>query len=294
MSKKVRVDFYRVDTKDSLVLFEKVIQQISDLPNDETRNIEIRGFPIRLQSSSQRLGFWQGDLVRIRMNDIPTKASLSGETELLDLEDDEGLGEETAFLYHISTKVLLIQRNRLGVSASAFSKYCQKICQLSEYIAFDPILRGDVLTRLTQMQIVRKFELKVARVEDLGILKGQDLGVDEILDIKDFFNAPNVSLTVSVGNKRNMSLANVIATARSLFRHASENTGNVKKIEVSGANEEDDKTDIIDLLEYWIKEWIDITPSDPRTVSYAERLQALEKAWDQRQDELQKMYPQAN
>lgn len=291
MTRTIRVDFYRVDTRNPSILFEDVIQQISALPPDEARNVEIRGFPIRLHTSSQRSNFWQGDLIRIRMNNIPTIASLSGETEPIDLEDDEGLGEETAFLYHIPTKVLMIQRNRLGVSVSAFSRYCQRICQLSEDIAFDPILRGDVLVRLTQMRVVRKFELKVARVEDLSILQGRNLGVDEILNIREFFNAPKISLAVSVGNRRDMSLENVIDTAISLFRHASENTGNVKKIEVSGAEEEDSQTDVIDLLEYWIKEWVNISPADPRIVSYAERLQALEEAWNVRREELLQMFP---
>ena len=291
MTRNIRVDFYRVDTKNSSILFEDVIQQISILPPDETRNIEIRGFPIRLSQSSQRPNFWQGELIRIRMNDIPTKASLSGDIEPIDLDDDEGLGEETAFLYHIPTKVLMMQRNRLGVSASVFSRYCQRICNLDDYIAFDPILRGDVLVRLAQMHVVRKFELKVARVEDLNILQGKNSGVDEILNIRNFFNAPNISLTVSVGNRRDMSLGNVVDTAISLFRFASENTGNVKKIEVSGAEEDDSQTDIIDLLEYWIKEWVTIHPIEPRTVSYAERLQALEEAWNQRREELLQMFP---
>lgn len=292
MSKKVRVDFYRVDTKNPSVLFEDVIQKISAFPQDESRNVVIRGFPIRLQdSSSQRPGCWWGDLVRIRMNNIPTKASLSGEVEPLDLEDDEGLGEETAFLYHIPTKVLMIQRNRLGVSAAAFSTYCKKICQLSEDIDFDPILRGDVLTRLRQMSIIRRFDVKTARLEDLSILKGQDLGVNEILNIGDIFGALNVSLTVSVGKKKKMSLENVITTAISLFRHASANTGNVKKIEISGANDEDEKSETIDLLEYWITAEIDIDPADLRLVSYAERLQALEQAWNQKKDEIQQMFP---
>jgi len=291
MPRKIRVDFYQVDTQKPSVLFEDIIQQISSFPSDESRNIEIRGFPIRLSTSSQRLGFWQGDLMRIRMNDIPTKASLSGETEPLELDDDEGLGEETAFLYHIQTNVLMMQRNRLGVSASAFAKYCRSMCHLDEDITFDPILRGNVLERLAQMQIVRKFELKVARVEDLTILQGQDRGVDEVLNIKDVFNAPNVSLTVSVGNRKNISLGNVIETAKKLFRSASDNSVNVKKIEVSGANEEDNQTDIIDLLEYWIREEIRINPIDLRIVSYAERLQALEQAWERRREELGRMFP---
>jgi hypothetical protein len=292
MSKKIRVDFYRVDTQDPSVLFEDVIQKISDLPHDESRNVEIRGFPIRLQdSSSQRSGFWRGDLVRIRMNSIPTKASLSGETEPLDLDDDEGLGEETAFLYHIATKVLMLQCNRLGVSASAFARYCQELCQLDKNIFFNPILKGDVMAQLAKMQIVRKLKIQVAGLEDLDILRDQNQGVNEILNIRDVFSSPNVYLTVSVGNRRKTSLENVKETATKLFRLAGDNAGNVKKIEVSGASEEDEQTEAIDLLEYWMKEWITINPTDPRSVTYPERIQALEQAWSRGKEDLQKMFP---
>src|SRR5580704_9270886 len=106
--------------------FEDLVQLVEESPRDDGRNLEIGPDPARLQES----GIWnhchEGEMVRIRMDMLPRKASLDGALEDLDFEDDEGLGEETAFLYHPPTQVLALQRNRSGVSASGLAWYVKE------------------------------------------------------------------------------------------------------------------------------------------------------------------------
>ena len=60
-------------------------------------------------------------MLRIRLNESHVRAKLSGETAELELDEDEGLGEETAFVFHHVPGILIVQRNRSGVTASAFA-----------------------------------------------------------------------------------------------------------------------------------------------------------------------------
>jgi hypothetical protein len=291
MSKKIRVDFYQVNIPESNLLFKNIIQQVSEIPDDSSRTTNVYGFSVRLQNISRQLEFWRGDLVRIRMDELPTIVSLEGDVEPIDLEDDEGIGEETAFLYHIPTNVLMLQRNRYGVSASRLARYFQVMSGEINKICFDPILKGDVMLRLAKMRDITKFELRVAGVDDLSYLKNEDRGVEEVLNIRETFNSPNISLTVSVGNRNeSLSVEGIKRTANNLFNFAARGRSTVKKIEVSGCNDDDQK-EVFDLLEYWMRESVDIKPVDARILSYQERMQAIEEAWTRKKDELTLMFP---
>jgi hypothetical protein len=122
---------------DGASTFEQLIEQVDATPPDDNRNLEVGTNPARLQVS----GVWnqcrEGEMVRIRMDTLPRKASLDGALEDLDFGDDEGLGEETAFLYHPPTRILAIQRNRTGVSASSLVWYFKEKGQIDRPIQLE-------------------------------------------------------------------------------------------------------------------------------------------------------------
>jgi hypothetical protein len=121
--KKIVVDFYRVSiTHPNGSRLERLLDQTIASPAG-TRNVNRDRNYIRLQEGSAHGQFWYGEMIRIRMEELPMKAALSGTVESLDLEKDEGLGEGTAFLYHIPSRIFALQRNRMGVSASSFAYY---------------------------------------------------------------------------------------------------------------------------------------------------------------------------
>jgi hypothetical protein len=289
MVKTIRADFFRVNVQDFEGDFSTLLERVVSLPdNDESRVVEIRQVPFRLQSSVNTQGIWEGELVRIRMTDVPVVASLTGELEQLELEDDEGIGEETAFLYHQRTRVLILQRNRLGVSAANFARYFSKLLQLDATIFCDPILAGDAFQRLKEMRLIKKFELRVSGIDKMNIFSDKKLGVEEVIALQDKFCAPNISIELSVGNRRDISLIadRIKQTAKSFLGFSNDHDGQVRKIEISGKYEDNGPTEVIDLLEYWIREEIPIDPANSRFISYSERLAALYKAWDKRSSEL--------
>ena len=147
MSKIIHIDFYRVSVLDDPNLrFNDLVEDVSALPNDDQRNLFIRDAPVRLQTCHPRPDAIIGDMVRIRMNALPAKASLGGDIAPLDLADDEGIGEETAFYYNIPRRIAVVQRNKFGVTAPQMAHYFTVKTGLGTLI-FDPIFETETMVK---------------------------------------------------------------------------------------------------------------------------------------------------
>ncbi len=289
MPSKINVDFYRVEILgNTSSTFENIVKAVGNSANDATRAIEIRYSHTRLQEHGEYPNFCNGDMVRIRMDDIPNVASLDGDIDPIDLEDDEGLGEQTAFLYQIPTRVLMLQRNGFGVSAFAFRSYFEQKSGVK--IRLDPVMQTDVIERMKTLQTIKSFQVSIAKTNKMYHLKTQDIGVSDTLNLGRHFDADSINLEVSVGNQKSLSIGNVISAVTTWFNHAnSKRLGDIKSIKVSG-DSGNGTPELLDLLQDWIKESIDINPVNIRRIEYKERAQALRDAWIARRDQLEEMF----
>jgi hypothetical protein len=288
--KQISIDFYRVTMPNGAPTFEHLIQQVSAMPYDDTRNLEIGANPARLQES----GVWnhchEGEMVRIRMEMLPRKASLDGALEDLNFDEDEGLGEETAFLYHPPTMVLAIQRNRIGVSASALTWYFKEKGRIEEPIEIAPVLQRGVMERLAQMQTVRRLEISVAGLDRGLILQNRGHGVADIVRLSEELRAPKVSISLSMGHQRRggLSLERALAIARNLRELAFDHRNEVQKIEIAGIDAADEKI-VLDLIEERMTNVQLVQPEENRTIPYRARRDAVREAWTGRRGELAEM-----
>lgn len=284
MSRNIKVDFYQVETPAD-TNFSDMLQYLNTLPIGE-RILPDFTSPVRLQEVRLERVYIEGDMIRIRMDEVPLKASLAGETAYIDLEDDEGIGEDTAFLYYVPFNVLLLQKNKYGVSASAFAHYCKRKCD-ADYVFFNPILRTDVLQRLVQMTVIRKFDVKIAGVENSEIFRGQDQGINSLIDLKDEFEAPDVSVTMSMGRRRgSLSVETIKSLITSLLQIRHTNTKQVKILDVIGQEDSTSESETLDILNARIVEQISVDMDGNRRLSYESRRTALRDAWRLRQTEL--------
>jgi len=291
MSKKIKVEFYIVKLQgNGSVTFESIVDTVGRSTNDASRTIDINHSPIRLHESGDYSNFCHGDMVRIRMDEFPIVASQDGDMEPIDLDDDEGLGEETAFLYQIPTKVLMLQKNQYGVSAPSFAKYFQQKSDVQ--IQLEPVMQGDAVARMSTMQRIKNFKVSIAQTNKMTNLQGQDMAVDEVINLSRHFHSDSIDIEVSMGKKKDRSLTieNVINTAKTFFNHANiQQLGDIKAITISGDSENGDH-EVLNLLDDWIKESIEIDPIDIRRIEYKERAQALRDSWENRRDQLEKMF----
>jgi hypothetical protein len=80
----INVDFYLVKIKDAddVSSFESLVQQIGNKPRDETVK-EIKGVQIWLSEASIKQDFVEGEMVRLKMDNIPPIGDSEGLLENL-------------------------------------------------------------------------------------------------------------------------------------------------------------------------------------------------------------------
>lgn len=289
----MKIDFYRVVMPPNAArTFESIIQEVLGGPNDDGRNLDVGKHPCRLQDGGRWQRAIEGDMLRIRMNMLPVKASLSGEVSNIDFDDDEGIGEETAFLYHPPLGVLAIQRNRYGVSPSGFLQYMEHHGHVNEPIILEPILRPGVMERMARMAVVRKFDVRVAGLQNGQLLRGQGHSLGAIATIIEELNAPSVSVSVSMDRNRNGGLnrSTVVNTARALMRIGARDASPVRTLELTGQTE-DGEQDVIDLIEDRMQDVVEVEQDETRRVPYSVRRDEIRAAWDRCRSEIVRVLP---
>jgi len=287
MPKSMKIDYYRVLIgEEDQQNFDSIIEKISNFPNDESRNYFHNNIPIRLQEMEKREHLWIGDMVKIRLNDIPPKTKMSGRQIDIDLDEDEGLGEETAFLYDQDVRVLVLQRNYTAVTAAGFTSYFKYFGNVKK-LNLLPVVKPEAYQRMEKMNIVRRFEIDFAGLQNLSIAKGSGKGANAMVDLANETDSPYQKVILSMGNQKGTiaRIRSFVEEVLSLFKE------NVKKIKITGKEFIDGETEIIDLLE---DRMVDIEELDlPRgdhDLARKIRKQALYRAWNNRIPELEMMF----
>ncbi|WP_026736133.1 DUF6731 family protein [Fischerella sp. PCC 9605] len=295
MSKTLNIDFFKlVILADMNLSFEEVLQKVIQVPADQ-RFKEVRLHYVSLHRAV--FGWqqtWEGEIVRLRMDNIPVKANLAGKIEDFKLADDEGIGEQSAFIYHPATNILLLQSNKHGVSPGNFARYFELMIGSNTSLYIDPVIQLDALQRLEKMKTVKKLNISIAALENMSVF--ENYGLEEFANLTTAYQAPaiDIEFKVSRSKKSSLSLEKVRNATTSLLRISNQNQSQVKKIRISGSSDDDDSL-YVDLLKDKMRESIQIQASkSQRNIPYLERQKALRNAWEKRKDEILKMYGRIN
>jgi len=294
MAKRIKIGFFQVNMPAGCaVSFEDVLNDVAAL-DPEDRNVDLRECPIRLQELAQWQGHnaLEGEMMKIRMDVVPVKAGRDGHTESFDFDDDEGVGEEAAFLYYPPTRTLVVQKNRYGVSPSAMAYYFEQKGSLQEHVEFIPIVELDALRRLAHMRIMRSFEFRIAGDANLRVFAQPDDGVGQSIDMRDNLHAPVVSVRLSMprGSRHgSLNVAGIRDYVARLLNIRQSNESHVQKLEVSGRYP-DSTSDHLDLIENLMEEVVDMEPAADRTLPYGSRRAEVRGAWHRRRDEITQMH----
>jgi hypothetical protein len=286
--KRMRIDFYQVEVAGPA--FEAMVEAVSRLA-PEDRNVTIGSYPVRLQTHGRwpRPGCIEGDMVKIRMEDVPPKASLSGEVESLDLSEDEGLGEETAFLYDPQSQILVLQRNFYGVGTSSLAEYFFQKSGTSGPILFHPVLDRDAMEKLTSIVKVRKLEMRIAAPAAADAARERNPGVSQALELIDYLEAPKITISATMGHEEGgFAFRHAKRLWETLNSLRQRNPRSVEKLEIGGLDANDHRLDI-DLIESRLSEWDEVQVID-RTVPYAGRQRLLRNAFERHEQYLRRTF----
>ena len=263
MQKKVSADFFRVKMPDDepRVFTGLLAGLLKDKPNLADRNLRLGGYWYRLQFLEQKGSLWLGSFIRIRMDDLPGIAKLSGDTRELNLDQDEGLDDETSFVYTQRYGAIVIQRNFQAVRPGTVETYINKIadCDLS----FEVILQRDAFERLGRMKLIRSFDFRLASPTN-PVYKNVR-AVRGILDSAEYLGALRAGVVLSMGRgKGSLTPSRIIDAARTLAQlHGRQ--AEVEKVLVKGSRGlPDEPLETIDLLEYRLVEEFKVETIDRR------------------------------
>ena len=162
MSKNITFDFYQVSaTEHSFIDFIKELLKIQDR---EDRNIKIKENIFRWEEIEIDSGYIIGNLVKIRMDLLPSKCKLNAQIQGISFAKDQGVAEENLFLYDLQTETLVYQRNPYGISPKNFQNYLQQMVE--KKIEFFPMLTKKGFVKLNKLKEVKSFRYSFAYPEE--------------------------------------------------------------------------------------------------------------------------------
>jgi len=290
-SKLIKVEFYQVEGDDpaSPPDFRGILEQTFD-KKGRSRTWTHNGTPVRLKTLHSNDGVLEGDMLRIRMDDLPTRARTTGDEKPLDLDPDEGLGNNTAFLYHPRMRVLALQRNSTGATRSTFANYFSEMS--AQCISLVPVISGEALQRLCKRRVFRKIRIRIARLGNTSYLQEAGLDHDEALSVLEKLKGQSLDVTVSMGHLTgSLERESVVDIAKRLLALRSKARGAVQTLDVYGKDNDDERANWIDMLEFCVQEerMIELPKTRSRSIAYALRLGAVREAWKARKAEIEKI-----
>jgi hypothetical protein len=288
LAKMLSIDFYRVEMPEGAMTFEELLGSVFLTPAPQ-RNSLVRERTLRLQRLSPWANCIEGELIRIRMDDMPQIADLDGTITDMDLPASRGVGECAAFLYAPETRALVMQRSFHGASASALAGYFDNFSGQQDCIVLEPIIREGDYTKLRSMANPRKFEVKIAHVEDPSIREGSTTDYSRL---GRRYAGDSMDITVSAGRARTAGLnpSAVMDDIRHFFRinQAADNTL-ITKLRVTGRGAGDEVL-ALDLLKSNLKHRVEINIGDERTIAYEVRRDAVRSVFDKERSSLMRMF----
>lgn len=293
---KMKFDFYHVVLPQRAPsAFELLIDELNASVDDASRAVENHDQTIiRFQHGARENNLYIGEMLRIRMSQIPSKAKVSGGITEIDLAADEGVGEPTIFLFDPATRTIVIQKSQAGVAPTTIRHYFEAKTKVMP-IRFDTRIQKETMQKLGRMRQVKSLELSIASITDASLARGQDGSVGQALSRIRGLGSPSISLRIYAGKGKKADLGTGAKDeAHAMLDLNAVVPGAVQKLIITGDIDGMDKPDPLDLLEDKMIERIELPPLSGRGYTYADRKNAILEAWERRKSEISSMIDQGD
>lgn len=270
MKRKVGFNFFRpviINDKEQELLFsfkeifEKVMSEYqkakrridSGLGPEEYKIIyRYNNEPARLAEVRFDADFQYYHLIFERLDyQLPNRTTLHGESETLDLEDDEWIGLEVNVLYDPENHIFMLQRNRKSLGPSGIEAFLKTI--ISNYVdridgQFSLAMVSDTTAkkRAFKQNSYRKVHLKVTGLKADGIVeKFSKSGNKNVDSVEISFNS-SISRNDKIDDK----------FAQDLLEDFIDDQ-DVQKLQIRSREKEDSLVEPIDLIDQKLQTFID-------------------------------------
>ena len=259
-SKTIRFDYFRVRcarltdgnvTELPIYLLHPLLDKMTRMDVVE-RTYDYRGELARLQVVNRhridQRSCWELQLLRLRQAQLPGIATNDGEYEIMELEDDEYVGEEVSVLYDEILSILVIQRNRNSLSPSGIEEFLNLMAP-GENIRLEPIIAKEEAMELKNGDYIRSFNLSISDIREMQLADTNNSSLREIISsLRKNYNAISVSIKISLGQrgrKEDSLTLNEVATTINEYT----GTNGVTKMILAKKEAEDARVEVYDLID---------------------------------------------
>ena len=231
----------------------------AELKEIEDRTFMYAGERARLDDFYKTDDYWILDFLRLRDSNLPKRAYENKQTEDIQLDDDEYMGEEAIAIYDSETNVLALQRNRNSLSVTGIEKYLNDTWQHRDgnVIHLRPILSDVNIADIQKKndKHYRKIRFKIADIDSSEDGEFDNNALGQILRATRKYQGAFVDVTISMGHFKNKDLddAAVNSTLDELV-----STPNISKAEIAVKEDDDAPVEVIDLLSNKLCDYVQI------------------------------------
>lgn len=213
-NRKIKVNFFRLET---IAIGEENVQTANTRLRDQIRLLDQIPFQamgrvdgaISLDSLLDGGQFWYGSISKVQTRDLPPIGDPNTHRAYpIPLQNsNQGLQYSTCFVIDKHTNTLAIESIKNGVSIGTFCEFFSSHLNIEMEPAVIPVRTA--MNTFNNMTHIRKFRVRVARVENLRAAGNRGQGqraIENIIDNVEQTNSRVLDYTLSVGRERFVSL----------------------------------------------------------------------------------------
>ena len=218
--------------------------------------------------------------IALRMNNLPVKASKDAGVRAIGLKSDEGIGEETAFLYSPKHRVMLLQQNRVGTSYVKAADYFNWFGAGINIVGFSVMMKLDAIERLKKAKSFKSLSVSFSPVNCEKELANSGVAVKHAVDMVNGLGGERLSFTISLMPRKKGTLdkVGIKSVIRKLHDFCSGGKHDVTKLQLRA--EDEDGASFIDFIRDRLVCTQEVAEDEERRLSYKTRINILRNAWN--------------
>ena len=203
----------------------------------------------------------------------PGRVAEGGVANAMGLDPNEFYSHDTAMLYDPETRLAFLESAQGGMGATATKEYLQQFTNDETVYQLVPRTDDDVAARARLFQVVRKVRVRL----DLGPPTETDhrAGLNVFQDLGDEYEGGYIEVIVSARRERNhsLSIGRIWDMLNPILGNRADSSATV--LEVSGKEDEEDPTQLIDLFQHRERRVRELIVGDNRKIDHLTRWEAL-------------------
>ena len=258
--KNLSVNYFKIIpiiNEEEYIIAQNKITNAFELPEDrEYENISQTYGEVGLFGKRKyKNDYIFGTFAFTQTENIPPKQNKASKiTENLELEEDDGLGYQTSFIFDKQTNIIAIVNRRPGVNVTSIENFLRLNFDLPVF-RFERITYKSSLDNFLRTTSFRKLKVKIANPTEITpLLDNKGLAVTEFSKLIKEFGANKISFEVTTSVKESLPINPVRNMVNNLLRVT---TGNIQSLEVVG-NDEDVEEKVFDFISNRISDSITV------------------------------------